>query len=224
LLLERAKAKKCLHGMRCFAGLVEAVVPVFSGGEHVASLTAGRIFRNHRRERDWERIQKLLSKCPEEHLERLRIAFKAVPVIGGGRVDATFTLLSFFGKTLEEHIPRWLLSNDHPAPAAVEKAKDYILKHMGEHLALPEVAQYAGVSKYYLCELFKRTTGLTFKEYLARLRVEKAKSLLHSNSRRIAEIVFESGFESVPTFNRTFKDMVAASPTQYRRSLTVNPP
>jgi AraC-like DNA-binding protein len=205
--------------MRCFAGLVKAAVPIFSGGEHVATLTAGRIFREHRRERDWESLQNLLAKYPEEHSERLKTAFQGVPVISGGRVSAAFSLLGLFAKTLEEHIPGWLLSNDHPAPPAVAKARDHILKHVTEPITLSDVAHYSGIGTYHLCKLFKKTTGVTFTDFLARSRVEKAKLLLQQNSLRVAEIAFASGFGSVPTFNRIFKRLTGQTATAYRAIL-----
>ena len=50
-----------------------------------------------------------------------------------------------------------------------------------------------------------------------RCRVVRAQQLLAGTSRRVAEIAFECGFESVPHFNRVFSRLTGATPTDYRR-------
>jgi AraC-like DNA-binding protein len=60
---------------------------------------------------------------------------------------------------------------------------------------------------------------MTFTEYLSRVRIEKAKSLLGNASARITEAASEAGFESIPHFNRVFRKYAGVCPTQYRASL-----
>jgi AraC-like DNA-binding protein len=85
------------------------------------------------------------------------------------------------------------------------------------------VAHRVHVSPFYFCKLFHKTTGMTFTEYVARVRVEKAKSLLVDPSARISEVVYASGFGSIPRFNNVFKRYVGMPPTQYRQSLKTQP-
>jgi len=49
------------------------------------------------------------------------------------------------------------------------------------------------------------------------LRIEKAKSLLLEPHRRISEVAYEVGFQSLTHFNRVFREIVGQSPTSYRR-------
>lgn len=216
---ECAAAGKCLSSTTCFAGMVETAVPIFSSGQHVATLMAGKVFRDRRKPGDWRRIMKLLGCCDQLELKRIKRAYRAVPVIHGCRVQAASSLLKFFGKTLEEHIPGWLLADSPNAPPSVSKAGNYIRQHATEPIHLPEVARHAGLSVQHFCEVFRTHAGLTFTQFLNRVRVEKAKALLQNNSKRIAEIGFACGFESVTTFNRTFKRVVAVAPGKYRLSL-----
>jgi two-component system response regulator YesN len=60
---------------------------------------------------------------------------------------------------------------------------------------------------------------MTLTEYIARVRVEKAKTLLVNPSLRISEVVFAAGFGSIPRFNSVFKRYVGMPPTEYRASL-----
>jgi len=84
-------------------------------------------------------------------------------------------------------------------------------------LCLATVAKAVNTSTFYFCKLFKRATGLTFTQYLARVRIEKAKSLLLEPHRRINEVAYDVGFQSLTHFNRVFKEIVGRSPSSYRQ-------
>lgn len=65
---------------------------------------------------------------------------------------------------------------------------------------------------------------MTFTEYVARSRVERASDLLAHPEKQIAESAFACGFESIPHFNRVFKKYTGFTPTQYRASLRPQTP
>ncbi len=75
------------------------------------------------------------------------------------------------------------------------------------------------VSRFHFCKIFKKSTGMTLTEYVARIRIEKAMAMIADPSLRITEVVFASGFGSIPQFNSVFKRLVGMSPTAYRSSL-----
>jgi transcriptional regulator GlxA family with amidase domain len=56
-----------------------------------------------------------------------------------------------------------------------------------------------------------------FTDYLARLRVERAKQMLQDPNRRVSEVAFEVGFLSLPHFNRSFKRIAGTTPTLWRQ-------
>jgi AraC-like DNA-binding protein/ligand-binding sensor protein len=215
---ECAAARKCLYSKTCFAGMVETAVPVFSGGKYVATLMAGEVFRDRRKPGDWRSIIKLLGCCDQLELERIKKAYRAVPVVHRRRIQAASSLLKFFAKTLEEHIPGWLLADSPKAPASVSRAVGYIRQHAADPIHLPDVARHAGLSVQHFCDVFRTHTGLTFTQFLNRVRIENAKALLQDNAKRIAEISFACGFGSVTTFNRTFKRVDGVAPGEYRLS------
>ena len=62
-------------------------------------------------------------------------------------------------------------------------------------------------------------TGINFVDYVARTRVEKARNLLLNPNRRVCEVAFEVGFQSLSQFNRTFRKVVGESPRDYRAKL-----
>jgi AraC-like DNA-binding protein len=101
----------------------------------------------------------------------------------------------------------------------ITRAKDFIEKNQGDDLSLASVAGAVNASTFYFCKMFKKATGLTFTEYLGRVRVEKAKSFLLNPHLRVSEVAFEVGFQSLSQFNRVFKRITGLSPTEYRDRL-----
>jgi AraC-like DNA-binding protein len=79
--------------------------------------------------------------------------------------------------------------------------------------------EHVHVSRFYFCKLFKKATGMTLTEYVSRVRIERAKTLLVDPTMRISEVVFAAGFGSIPRFNSVFKRYVGMPPTEYREAL-----
>ena len=98
----------------------------------------------------------------------------------------------------------------------VNAVMTYVNNHYREDLTLEEVAQFAGFSRYYFSRSFKKQTGYSFKEYLCQKRVQVAMDLLIRTNRSMRDVALESGFGSVATFNRVFREKKGCTPSQYR--------
>ena len=92
----------------------------------------------------------------------------------------------------------------------------YINNHYREELSLEDVARFAGFSRYYFSRSFKRQTGYSFKDYLCQKRLQVAMDLLIRTNRSMRDVAIESGFGSVATFNRVFREKKGCTPSQYR--------
>ena len=92
----------------------------------------------------------------------------------------------------------------------------YIDLHYSENLNLENIAASCGFSKFHFSRLFKQYTGFTFCDYLNYRRISHAEELLISQGCPITEVAFQSGFASISTFNRLFKQIKGCSPTEYR--------
>jgi AraC-like DNA-binding protein len=95
----------------------------------------------------------------------------------------------------------------------------YIAEHHAEELALGDVAKAVNMSAFYFCKTFKKATGMTFTDYLSRVRVEKVKNLMLNPHRRVSEAAFKAGFQSLSQFNRVFRRIAGETPTAYRERL-----
>lgn len=93
---------------------------------------------------------------------------------------------------------------------------EYINHHYMENLTLEQAAHISGFSKFHFTRIFKQFMNMTFYEYLNQKRIKQATMLLKNNDLSITEIALESGFNSISTFNRTFKVIHGRSPSSYR--------
>jgi AraC-like DNA-binding protein len=106
--------------------------------------------------------------------------------------------------------------NHRAEPVEIWKARKFIEEHSGEELSLRKVAKAVSISPNHLSEKFKQVTGVNFVDYVAHGRFEEARDLLLNSNRRISEIAFAAGFQSLSQFNRVFKKLSGKSPTEYR--------
>jgi AraC-like DNA-binding protein len=112
-----------------------------------------------------------------------------------------------------------LVRQENAEPPVITKAKKFIEEHQTEEMSLTDVAKAVNTSSFYFCKIFRKFTGINFTDYVARLRIERAKNLLLNPNLRISEIAFEVGFQSLTHFNRVFKRILGQSPTDYRQQL-----
>jgi AraC-like DNA-binding protein/ligand-binding sensor protein len=204
----------------CYAGLTVVAAPVIVDGRHVATLLSGQVFRREPTERDFGMVMKMLGNdLAADLVRKLRKAYFETPVLTAERFKAAVQLLGVFAQYLAETAARQAVACAKTDPAPVASAKQFVQAHVEESIGLDQVVEHVHVSRFYFCKLFKKATGMTLTEYVARVRVEKAKALLSDPSRRISEVVFAAGFGSIPHFNTVFKRHVGMPPTEYRAAL-----
>ncbi|WP_018151527.1 helix-turn-helix domain-containing protein [Leeia oryzae] len=90
--------------------------------------------------------------------------------------------------------------------------------------AIAELAQVSALSVGAFHRFFKRHTGCTVLEYIARLRLGHACQLLIQTDKPIALIANQSGYESLAHFNRQFKGIKGMTPSQFRKHYLQHPP
>jgi YesN/AraC family two-component response regulator len=102
----------------------------------------------------------------------------------------------------------------------IKAARAYVKQHYHDpDLSLNEVAEAIHVSGPYLSKRFKEETGDSFLNYIQRLRLSKAMSMLSDESKAIYEIAFKCGYSSQHYFSTAFKKELNMSPADYRKSV-----
>lgn len=116
------------------------------------------------------------------------------------------------------------LPSDHPisirskAPFCipVEKAMALIQRRYWDHVSLSGVARQVGMSKHRLSHRFREVLGVTFRDFLMQVRLERAKALLTDGHAPITEIAQIVGFGDLPRFDKLFKRDTGLTPSAYR--------
>ncbi len=86
-----------------------------------------------------------------------------------------------------------------------------------EQWPIPRLARVSGVSAAHFARSFKDAFGLPPHRYLLTRRIERAKALLRDTDQPITDIAFETGWNSLGTFGRIFRDITGESPSELRR-------
>ena len=126
-------------------------------------------------------------------------------------------LREYVQKVLFECIYAIQSEKSHDTNPAVKKVCDYVDSHLAQDISLEQMADYAGVSSFYLSKLFKEEKGFTFINFISDKRLEKARQLLTETDLSIKEITAEVGYNDQNYFSRIFKNKYGLSPKEYRQ-------
>jgi AraC-like DNA-binding protein/ligand-binding sensor protein len=202
----------------CFAGLSDSAVPIRIGDQLIGFLQTGQVLLRQPSKFRFDRAaRKLVDWGVHVDLSKVREAYFHSRVLTKKQYSSMLRLLEIFGRHLSILSNQIAIESSAIEPAAVAQAKHFIAQNQDSAICLASVAKAVNTSTFYFCKLFKRTTGLTFTDYLARVRIERAKKLLLDPSRRVSEVAYDVGFQSLPHFNRVFRRVAGESPTNYRR-------
>lgn len=96
---------------------------------------------------------------------------------------------------------------------------DYLAHNYRSEQSIKGVAKILNVSPGYISRIFSEQIHISFSDYLHQLRLEYAKNLLETSDLSIMEIAMESGFGTLRSFNRVFKEYLHCTPVEYRKNL-----
>ena len=204
----------------CAAGLTDSAVPVKVGDQILGYLSTGQVTLRKLTGDDFRRVVEWLKQGgAQAEWDDLERTFFQTRVLSRQQYEAVLKLLEVFAQHLSLAAEQIITQEMHAEPEMVQKARKFIEEHQGEGLALEDVAKAVNTSTFHFCKMFKRAAGMTFTEYLALIRVGKAKKLLANPQMRISEVAFEAGFSSITHFNRTFRKLTGQSPTHFRKQV-----
>ena len=147
------------------------------------------------------------------HLESIR------DTKGTQRIIAFLRFLTL----INEHVEKKALSvvtinqpEGNSRQMRIAEVVDHIAKNFADGITLKTAARMAGMSSAAFSRNFQRVTGNTFIEFVNRVRIGQACSMLYATDEQISAICFEVGFQNVANFNRHFLKMKNMTPTAYR--------
>jgi len=203
--------------LQCFAGLFDSAIPIRVGTSVVAFLQTGQVMLRTPGAEDFARTVEGLSRLGlAAAVKELEPLYFATRVLSEAQYASIIRLLAIFAQHLSTLSNQLIVQSASAEPAAIARARAVIAERHADALTLSEVARAANMSTFYFCKRFKKATGLTFTEYLARVRVEKVTQALLDRRKRVSEAAYDAGFQSLSQFNRVFRRVAGESPTIYR--------
>jgi AraC-like DNA-binding protein/ligand-binding sensor protein len=204
----------------CFAGLKESAVPVRVGDRVVAYLQTGQVLTQPptpvRLSALGNRL-KALGLDPAD--KRFAAAYARSRIVPRSQYEAMLGLLAIFAQQLGELSSQLAIREESVEQPAIARARAFITEHYTEELRLTEVARVVHMSPYHFCKSFHKSTGMTFTDFLARVRVDHVRHSLLTPHMRISEAAYAAGFQSLSQFSRVFRRITGESPSSFRGRL-----
>ncbi|CAM4472569.1 AraC-like DNA-binding protein [Paenibacillus endophyticus] len=148
-------------------------------------------------------IQTLKSLYTEARMNRIQNSYQASMLI----YRLIMELLQ--SHTLQQHEKaNW--------PEPIKLAAAYMEEEYHRLQNLDDVADAAGLSKYYFTRMFTKTTGISPMDYVTKVRMEKAVSLLRNSPLSVEEIAFSVGYSSSSYFSKVFRSRTGFPPANFR--------
>ncbi len=141
-------------------------------------------------------------------LSRLRVLISLLEAISTAPCSEVIPLAS-----ADFHLPE----PGEPYDDSIALAVNLITTRYQEPLRLDEILRKLPLSRATFARHFKRGTGRTFSGFLTEVRIDHACHSLATTKRSVTEIAFESGFNDLPHFNRTFRRRTGKNPLNWRR-------
>lgn len=111
------------------------------------------------------------------------------------------------------------IRDESPYHWAVYNLKKYADDYYSQTFTLGNVCRLYFINEKYAGKLFKEQIGMSFHEYLNRIRLERAAAALGDKDEQIIDVASKCGFNNVTYFNRKFLEHYGMSPGQFRKSV-----
>ena len=155
-------------------------------------------------------------------LELLTDLSKSANIMGTHSMELSSIMVNYIPKIMEElnfdKIFFWVNEAVDKMTIAIynsrgyQKSNEYIIKainfiktHYSDDITLNDVAEHAYVSPYYLSHLFQKELGITFINYLIKIRIDNAILLIQKGEREVQNIAYKVGFNNSSYFIKVFK-------------------
>jgi len=103
------------------------------------------------------------------------------------------------------------------APFKLRRVVDFVAAHLADRVTLTQLAEIGGASAFHFSRAFKNSLGETPYQYILRSRVERAKAILASSGRPLAEIATACGFRDTRHMTKTFQRLTGVTPHHFRK-------
>lgn len=132
-------------------------------------------------------------------------------------------LIKFFMTMKEFHLEQHkaLLDCDDATISEYNEKFGSVFRYIDENymydISLEQLADVAGYSKYHFSRIFRQYNSMSYLQYINARRTKAAEVLLLDPNLPVTEVAMRSGFKSLTTFNRIFKEIKHCTPTDFKK-------
>lgn len=211
-----ADHRRDLYVYKCHMGFWEVVAPILIQGEIAAYLTIGQIVDRNDGPSAFLRIRKKLEDegVSQEVLASLEEQFYPLQTFTYQEIRAGANLLKITGEYLTGQ-----RGVDVRYGTMIETVTAYLEQNFQRSISSREIEEIAKYRYTYVCDVFKREMGCTITQYMEKLRLRLALTLLETTSMKIYEISEQCGYKNNYYFNRVFKRTFHCTPQEYRQKV-----
>ena len=203
--MEYVKKTGSIYIYRCWCGLCEAVIPLYTYGQVSGYLMMGQILD---KDKDTEEIiHKTISYIPWN--KETESAFKRISSLTKKQIKAYGDLIQLYAQYLTMTNSVVVSSED-----LADEVQSYLVHHYSEDLTIDFLCNYFNVSKGTLHSHFKNTFHTTIHKRLLSIRLEEARKLLSTSKLSIKEISLKVGFQDPDYFSKTYKKVYKVTPKE----------
>lgn len=123
--------------------------------------------------------------------------------------------LSVYGKTAAELEGRE--DGFYTAQERIREVIRYLEENMDRMITRREAAKYVFLNEDYFSRMFRKETGMGYKEYLLKMKMDYARKLLANTTMPVTLIASKVGYENFTNFSQMFRKMMGTTPTEYRK-------
>lgn len=225
-ILERKEEEKKLNAYDPLLDIKE-ILELFESGKSVENLASSIFNKLIINENNKTRMYNLIERLPEEIL---KVICDNMPWFTKFVDDSYVKNLSDYGlnsleklrdnymafiKKLETKISYLYFGKSYGS--LINKISIVVLQNVEGEINLSIISSDLHMNKNYICEMFKKKTGVSFLDYTTRIKMERAKKLLIESEARSYEISDKLGYKDSEYFSRLFKKYSGISPTEYRK-------
>ncbi|MEK6795200.1 MAG: PocR ligand-binding domain-containing protein [Spirochaetota bacterium] len=204
--LIKAKEQMSPLWYQCYNGLHEMYLPLTIDGHDAGFLHLGQV----RTDKDFDAVARECGLNEHPDIDALRASYQAMPVMERSKLEMIAKLVTVFAENI---VRNRLVDLTNADPAYF--LERYIDMYACSGASIRGAARFIGKSTSYVTHMFRTLHRMPFRDYLTRVRIDRAREYLLSNS--IEEAALRAGFKNRYHFTRVFTKTTGSSPAAYQK-------
>ena len=103
--------------------------------------------------------------------------------------------------------------------ARLQRVQRFVEENYSEEISLDTAAGIAGMERTSFSRFFSSKVGVSFTQWLTRIRIAEARDLMKKNNHSISDIAYAVGFSDLRTFERAFKKLTDLTPSEFKKTV-----